>query len=99
MHGYFDPCMATQSLGKASIKILISKNPNLKLENSMSESHYHAPLPHTVAKAIENGENNTNKNASHFHRRSAYMVKNFSGIYSGHHADSSTWIHVDTDTC
>ena len=35
-------CMATQSVGKASIKILILANPNLKLENSMSESHYHA---------------------------------------------------------
>ena len=33
--------MATQSLGKASIKILLSAKPNLKPENSMSEPHYH----------------------------------------------------------
>ena len=35
-------CMATQSLGKASIKILLSENPNLKPKNFMSEPHYHA---------------------------------------------------------
>ncbi|RVW63292.1 Xyloglucan endotransglucosylase/hydrolase protein 4 [Vitis vinifera] len=33
-------CMATQSLGKASITILLSANLNLKSENFVSEPHY-----------------------------------------------------------
>ena len=42
-------CMATQSHGKASIKILLSANPNLKLENSMPESHHHAHQTSSVS--------------------------------------------------